>query len=84
VDIIKLEKFTACLRPLLKIESPFDYVMKFLDDLQNVYECPKATFFLLHQRIHDEFFEDFTNPASKHPQREKYKQYIHGLMFDDT
>jgi hypothetical protein len=70
---MKLEKFNACLKGLLKIESPFDYLMKFLDDMQNVFECPKVTFFLLHQRIHDEFFADFTDPNTKHPMKEKYK-----------
>ena len=51
----------------------------------SAFDCQKATFFVLNKRLHHEFFKDFedANPAVIKG-REKYLNYIHGVMYDDT
>jgi hypothetical protein len=51
----------------------------------SAFDCQKATFFVLNKRLHHEFFKDFeeADPAVIKG-REKYLNYIHGVMYDDT
>jgi hypothetical protein len=49
------------------------------------FQCQKATFFVLNKRLHKEFFKDFEDAdPSVIKGREKYLNYIHGVMYDDT
>jgi hypothetical protein len=49
-----------------------------------VFDCQKATFFVLNNRLNNEFFKDYVegNPSIKG--KEKYLNYMHGVMYDDT
>ncbi len=51
----------------------------------SAFDCQKATFFVLNKRLHHEFFKDFEDgDPSVIKGREKYLNYIHGVMYDDT
>ena len=45
--------------------------------MMQTFKCQKATFFVLNRRLRDEFFSEHE------PMPEKYRQYIHGVMYDD-
>ena len=60
-------------------------VLKQYSNVMSAFDCQKATFFVLNKRLHHEFFKDFeeADPAVIKG-REKYLNYIHGVMYDDT
>jgi len=45
--------------------------------MMQTFKCQKATFFVLDKRISDEFF------SQQEPMPDKYRHYIHGIMYDD-
>ena len=60
-------------------------ILKQYSNVMSAFDCQKATFFVLNKRLHHEFFKDFeeAGPAVIKG-REKYLNYIHGVMYDDT
>ncbi|TNV86032.1 hypothetical protein FGO68_gene9073 [Halteria grandinella] len=90
VDILKFEKFNSMIKSLMKVERTFDYIMTFLYNIQIAFDCQKCTFFLLNDRLREEYIQEFINPPppgstlKELAVRDKYKQYLHTVMFDDT
>eukprot|EP00347_Sterkiella_histriomuscorum_P005349 403356949 len=85
-DIIKFEKFTMCLQNLFKIERSFDFILTFLEqenscfnticsEVKNIFECQKATLFVISKNFYKSLIEGVKKEKSK---------YIHSIDYYDS